>query len=116
AGIERGLSLDSAARARRRALLRSLTVEVTAAYWDARRADLLRAVAERGLQRKAGLAAALTSRTRAGVVPPTDSHRAQAAALRQRALIAELTGRAEEARARMAAALQIDEEVIPRDN
>jgi outer membrane protein TolC len=116
AGVQRADHLTLAAREQKQALLRRLTLEVTSAYWTARQIERQLDVAQRGLQRKAELASILNARTRAGVVPGTDSSRAQSAALRQRASLADLTGRLHQARAQLAAVLQIDEEVEPGED
>jgi outer membrane protein TolC len=116
AGVQRADHLTLAARESKQALLRRLTLEVTSAYWTARQIERQLQVAQRGLQRKAELASILNARTRAGVVPGTDSSRAQSAALRQRAALADLTGRLHQARAQLAAVLQVDEEVEPAED
>src|SRR5439155_24039078 len=76
----------------------------------------LRDSAARALARRTEVAAVIKARFDGGLAPRTDYGRAQAALLRQRAALAELEGRAAEARADLAAALQIDDRVVLTDD
>jgi outer membrane protein TolC len=103
--------LQRAAQARQRAVLGALKREIARAYWAVRAAELLREAAARALSRRTEVAAAIRARFDGGLAPRSDQNRAEAALLRQRAQLAELDGRLATARAELAAALQLEDEV-----
>lgn len=117
AGWSRARARHRASKARVEAAGQALTLEVTASYWAARRAQLRHEAAERALARRTELATLLGRRSRAGVTPAADALRAQSAVFEVKATVAERAAQRDQARAELAAALQADEgEVIPGDD
>ena len=112
----RARQLERAAKAHERGQLRALTLQVSKAYWTVRLAELQRGAALRGLEQRSAAFALIKARAEAGIAPRPDLHRAEIAVLRQQAFVAELDGRVSEARAALAAALQIDDEVVLTDD
>jgi outer membrane protein TolC len=78
-------------------------------------AELLGKAAETALGRRNEVAAMIKARSEAGITPRGDLNRAETAALRQRAAVIDLEGRVAQARADLAAALQLDEELVLTD-
>jgi len=108
--------LERGARAEQEARRKALNLEVARAYWEVRLAELQYQSAARALARRSEVAAVVKARFDGGLAPRTDHGRAEGAVLRQRATVAELQGREAEARAELAAALQIDEAIALADD
>jgi outer membrane protein TolC len=111
----RARQLERAAQAGKGARLRTITLEVSGAYWTVRWAELLLEAARAALARRAEVASTIKARYGAGITPRGDLNRAETAVLRQHAALVELEGRATQARAELASALQLDEEIALAD-
>jgi outer membrane protein TolC len=116
AGWSRARQLERAAHAQQQAQMRTLTLEVSRAYWTVRWAELQRDVVGRALERRSAVATLIKARADAGIAPRPDLNRADIAVLRQRAKLAEAEGRVTEARTGLGAALQIDDPITLTDD
>src|SRR5688500_6189206 len=116
AGWSRARALERAALARQRGRRRSLRLEVATAYWTARHAELLRDTARRALERRREVAGLIKARADSGLAARSDRDRAEIAALRQQALVAELDGQAAQANTALASVLQVEGELQLADD
>jgi outer membrane protein TolC len=112
----RARQVERAAGASKGARLRVLALEVADAYWTVRGAELLLDAARTALARRGEVAATIRARFGAGITPKGDLNRAETAVLRQQASVTELQGRVTQARAQLAAALELDEPITLSDD
>jgi outer membrane protein TolC len=108
--------VERAAYAARRTQLHTLALEVARAYWTVRGTELQQQAMLRALERRSATATLIKARADAGIAPKADLHRAEIAVLRQQADLADLTGRVSEARAVLAAALQVGDALVLTDD
>jgi outer membrane protein TolC len=85
------------------------------AYWTVRRFELVAGVAAQALDRMREAEAVTDGRVRAGLAPPIDFNRAHLRRVQQEAVVADLRGQADEARAQLAVALGINDSIVLSD-
>jgi outer membrane protein TolC len=111
ADIARARHLSNASQAQEHGVARGIALDVVHAYWAVRRAELLRDVEVEAVRRDEEIEQASQRRVIAGVAPQVDFNRAHVATLHERSQLALLEGQVAEARAQLAAVLQIEEAV-----
>ncbi len=112
AAWSRAQHLKSAAEARLLSASRSVALEAAMAYWAVRRAELLLEANAKGYERSVQVMQITKARTDAGIAPIVDYTRSRGAVLLQEATIVDLKGQAADARAQLAAALQLDQAIV----
>jgi outer membrane protein TolC len=112
ADIARARWLEKVAKAQSAGTLRTIALDVARAYWSVRRVELLREVEAEAVRRDSEIEQVVGVRVRAGIAPQVDENRARVATLREKAQLAQLDGQLVEARAQLAAVLQIDDEIV----
>jgi outer membrane protein TolC len=104
--------LSDAAEANQRATWRSIALEAATTYWFVRRAELLLETEQRGHDRNRQIMLITKARADAGISPQVDYGRARTSVLRQESIMSDFEGRVRSARAELAAALQVEGEVV----
>jgi len=104
--------LERAAGLQKNALISNLAHDVASAYWEVRRAELLREILAKALQRHQEVEEITRSRVDAGIVPRVDYTRTHTLVLRDAAALMELDQRLIEARAQLGSVLQIEDPIV----
>ncbi|HJZ89202.1 MAG TPA: TolC family protein [Polyangia bacterium] len=112
ADIERARWLARASQAQAKGTVRTIALDVVRAYWAVRRAELLREVEAEAVRRDQEIEEIVSRRVRAGIAPQVDLNRVHVATLREQGTLLGLDGQLGEARAQLAAVLQIDDEIV----
>jgi outer membrane protein TolC len=111
ADLSRARWTERAAQAQKRVTARTVGLDAARAYWAVRRVELLRDVEAEAVRRDQEIEQIVRARVVSGVAPQVDLNRALVSTLREQSNLASLAGQVSEARAQLAAALQVDDEV-----
>jgi outer membrane protein TolC len=109
--LSRAHALERSASAHKRATLRMLVVEVASTYWAVRRMEFLRDLSAKQLKRNEEISQLTKSRVDAGIAASVDFNRTETLVLRQESDIVRFESSLAQARAQLAAVLQVDDDL-----
>ena len=115
AGLFGARHRETAARATREGTLRQLTLDLSQAYWEVRRKELERNVTAELVRDYRKLELLTEQRLKAGIAPAVDNLRARGATLGLETNLIQLRHQGESARAKLAQALEINDELVLTD-
>jgi outer membrane protein TolC len=104
------------ATANKRTTLLTVALDAATTYWEVRRAELDRDVAEKALERTREIERTAKIKVDAKIAPQVDYERAHVQTMRQAELVTLFDAQLATARAQLGLALQLDEDVRPVDD